>query len=177
MDKCLLPSVQECNYRSIVISDHAHNKLKINLSTTKPVYRPWRLNPLLLSDERISDFISSQIDLFLEINQTPNMSPSTVWEALKAYLRGQIISYNTQLRKTRNNRTNELINKIGNLDSKLATSPLADDIKERLLLQKEFDLLTTQKAENLLIRSQHVYYEHGDKTGRILAHQLRQKSV
>lgn len=133
--------------------------------------------PTLLSYEKFSDFISSQIDLFLEINQTPNMSPSTVWEALKAYLRGQIISYNAQLRKTRNNRTNELINKIGNLDSKLATSPLADDIKERLLLQKEFDLLTTQKAENLLIRSQHVYYEHDDKTGRILAHQLRQKSV
>lgn len=69
------------------------------------------------------------------------------------------------------------MNKIGNLDSKLATSPLADDIKEDLLLQKEFDLLTTQKAENLLIRSHHVYYEHGDKTGRILAHQLRQKAA
>lgn len=79
---------------------HAPLKLKINLPTTKPVYRPWRLNPLLLSDEKFSDFISSQIDLFLEMNQTQNMSPPTVWEALKAYLRGQIICYNAQLRKT-----------------------------------------------------------------------------
>lgn len=90
------------------------------------------------------------------------MSPSTAWEALKAYLRGQIISYNAQ--KT------EIV-------SQLATAPSADCIKECLLLQKEFDLLTIQKAENLLIRSHHTYYEHGDKTGRILAYQLCQRAA
>lgn len=65
--------------------------------------------------------------------------------------------------------------KIGNLDSQLPTSPSADDFKEHLLLQTEFNLRTTQKAETLFIRSHHIYYEHDNKTGRILAHRLAKK--
>lgn len=37
--------------------------------------------------------IAAQIDDFLQMNVPPDVSYSTVWEALKAYLRGQIISY------------------------------------------------------------------------------------
>ncbi|KAI4884202.1 hypothetical protein NFI96_027037, partial [Prochilodus magdalenae] len=63
--------VQECDYHPIVISDHAPHRVKLNLPAMKPVYRPWRLNPLLLSDEKFLDFIFSQINFFLKLIKQP----------------------------------------------------------------------------------------------------------
>ncbi|KAL0152803.1 hypothetical protein M9458_052526 [Cirrhinus mrigala] len=50
-------------------------------------------------------------------------------------------------------------------------------MKKRLFLQTEFDILTTQQAEYLLSKSRHGCYEHGEEIGRILAHQLRQRTA
>lgn len=47
----------------------------------------------LLLSENVIQFLSEQISLLLDINVTPDVSISTVWEALKAYLQGQVISF------------------------------------------------------------------------------------
>ena len=93
LDKRLLSSVTKCDYDAIVISDHGPLTTKISIPNTQHNYRPWRLNPLLLSEGSFTNFISSEIKKFLDTNQMPGMSYSTIWESLKAYLRGQIISY------------------------------------------------------------------------------------
>lgn len=46
-----------------------------------------------------------------------------------------------------------------------------------MALQTEFNLSSTKLIENLLNKSRHKSYEHGEKIGKILAHQLRQQSV
>lgn len=45
------------------------------------------------------------------------------------------------------------------------------------MLQSEFNTLSTWKAENNLFESKQVYYEHGDRAGRLLVLQLKQQSV
>lgn len=45
------------------------------------------------------------------------------------------------------------------------------------MLQTEFNLLSTKHTVNLMNRSRQKIYEHGEKTGHILAHQLRQKAA
>lgn len=72
LDKRLFPLVTECDYGSIVISDHAL---------------------CFSSGEMFTNFIASEIKLFLNINQTLGMFPLPIWESLKTYLHGQIISY------------------------------------------------------------------------------------
>jgi len=42
-------------------------------------------------------------------------------------------------------------------------------------LQTELDLLLTREAERLLLHSRGSIYEHGDKAGRLLAHQLKSR--
>lgn len=59
----------------------------------------------------------------------------------------------------------------------MAHSPSPDLFKQRLALQTEFNLLTTKQTENLLNKCRHKTYEHGEKIGKILAHQLRQQQV
>ncbi len=140
-------------------------------------YRPWRFNTLLLSDTKFVKFISIEISEFLARNQTPGVSFCLIWESLKAYLRGQIISYSARARKKRLERLKKIENDILQLDGVLAYSSSPDLFRQRLVLQSEFNLLSTKHIENLLIKSRHKIYEHGEKIGKVLAHQLRQQNA
>ena len=55
--------------------------------------------------------------------------------------------------------------------------PCPETMKKRIFLQTEFDLLSTRQGEYLISKSRHGCYEHGEKAGRILAHQLRQRTA
>lgn len=107
IDKRILHSTKNCDYGAIVISDHGPLSMKLQIPNIKQGHRQWRLNPLLLSEEEFNNFILTEIKTFLDINQTPGMPASIVWESLKAYLRGQVISYCANKKRT----TSEYITK------------------------------------------------------------------
>ena len=62
---------------------------------------------------------------------------STIWESLKAHLRGQIISYTASKNKALSQRLRDLREAIARLDEKYATDPSSDLHKERQLLQSK----------------------------------------
>ena len=177
LDKKLLPLITNCEYQAIVISDHAPLSMTLRIPTSYANYRPWRFNSLLLSDTTFVELISTEITSFLERNQTPGMSSSVVWEAMKAFLRGKIISYSAHIRKCLNEKLEKLTNDILKLDTRLALAPTDDLFKKRLDLQTEFNLLSTNQIEYLINKTQSRTYEFGEKTGKILAHQLHQKTA
>lgn len=49
--------------------------------------------------------------------------------------------------------------------------------KERTKLQSEIDLITSEQTERLLLQSRSKLYEHSDKSGKILAQQIRKYST
>uniref|UniRef100_A0AAR2LRF2 Histone H2A/H2B/H3 domain-containing protein n=1 Tax=Pygocentrus nattereri TaxID=42514 RepID=A0AAR2LRF2_PYGNA len=73
---------------------------------------------LLLTYSSFKKFIADQIDFFLETNSTSDVSNTTIWESLKAYLRGQIISYAAHKKKERSKRSTELIQQIADIDKR-----------------------------------------------------------
>ena len=91
VDDRIAPQVGSCDYQSIVISDHAPLVMSMTFSGIPKPTRHWRFNSTLLSNEKFVKFMEGQISLFLDINNTPDVSALTVWDALKAYMRGQII--------------------------------------------------------------------------------------
>lgn len=177
LDNTFLPLVNKCKYQAIVISDHAPLSITLNMPTSSHGYRPWRFNTLLLSDAAFVKFISNEIDEYLVRNKTPGISSGLIWESLKAYLRGQIISYSAKAKRIQQERLRKIENEILQLDVALAHSYTSELFKQRLALQTEFNLITTKQTENLLNKSRHKMYEHGEKIGKILAHQLRQQQV
>lgn len=114
----------------MVISDHSPVALNIGLKGLVRSRYPWRLNTCLLSDKKCVDMISSQIDL-LSTNRTSDVSASVLWETLKAYIRGQIISYMNYDRRRRRERVVTLTNRIAQLDAVFAISPSPELYKER----------------------------------------------
>ena len=83
------------------------------------------------------------IDIFLETNSNDETSPSLLWEALKAYLRGMIISFNGSIHKARIARQTELSELISEVDKAYASAPTPELYKQRMLHQAEFDMLST----------------------------------
>ena len=137
----------------------------------------WNLNNRLLSSERFCTFISEKIEQFIQNNKTDSTSPSLLWEACKAVIRGEIISYSARECKQGRQRQNELMDAILQFDRQ-HPSPLSPTLQtERLKLQTEFDLITTNKAEFMLRRTKCTYYEYGDRASRLLAFQLKHQSA
>ena len=122
LDNRLLPRVKSCSHTSITISDHGAIVFELDLPNRPLPNRIWRLNPLLLSDEKCTDYISDQIQLFLDTNSTPGISQATLWETLKVYLRGQIIAYSSRAKKEKNFKLIDLSQQIQDNDEKHAVT-------------------------------------------------------
>ena len=95
IDKRLLPMVKNCSYDAIIISDHCPLIMELYFENQPTPSRSWRCNTYLLSDETFIKCISSEIDIFFEINIDKDMKWSSIWESIKAYIRGKIISYSS----------------------------------------------------------------------------------
>ena len=66
---------------------------------------------------------------------------------------------------------------IAELDKKLSVSPSPELDKERQNLQMDYNLLSTQETEKLLLQLRRFLYEHGEKAGRHLSRQIKSQSV
>ena len=177
IDKYFLPSIRNTEYSAIVISDHAPLLLDLNFSNLNRPRPPWKLNPLLLNDPSFRSMISDKIDEFILNNKSDSVSPSVLWETLKVVIRGEIISYNSKHNKMKKKQQDQLIEGIRNLDNEYAMLPTPETYKERLNLQMQHDLLTTERTDKLLLRSRGLVYENGEKAGRLLSHQLKKESA
>lgn len=94
----LLSQIKRCWYDSIVISDHA--AISLNMHIERFVHNPpsWRLQVRWLQDPDFVKHVGTKIDSYFELN-TDQTSASTRWEAFKAYIRGEIISYTSSKAK------------------------------------------------------------------------------
>lgn len=177
IDRKLLRSVETITYSAIVESDHAPILMDLHFHKNYSSRPQWRFNTTLLSDNSFCSLISIAITTFLETNKTESVSPSLLWETLKAYLRGEIIAYSSHRNRERKRQKQELIDAIFELDRKYSTSPNPLLHKERISLQTQYNLISTSETERLIMKSRGLYYEHGEKSGRLLAHQLKSKSA
>ena len=102
---------------------------------------------------------------------------SLLWETLKAVIRGEIILYSARTNQMKIIKQKELIKAIAMVDSQYSTSPSPELYKEKLDLQTQYNLSPTERTERLLLKSRGYVYEHGDKSGLLLAHQFKCRSV
>ncbi len=88
----LVSTVSRCWYDSIIISDHASVSFILNMPKSLSYSTRWRLQAFWLRDPTFIEFIGTQIDYYFE-NNTNQTSATIRWEAFKAFLRGQMISF------------------------------------------------------------------------------------
>ncbi len=173
IDDQLLPCARSCTYQGIVISDHAPVVLSLALPNLPQIKKHWRFNSSLLSDDEFIKFVKEHITFFFQTNDTPDISCLAVWDAFKAYLRGQIISFTANMRKKAMQEQLDLAKQIKEIDQKYSLVKDPDLYNKRVELQTKFNLASTYQIERQLLRSKSLFYIHGDKSGKLLANQLR----
>lgn len=166
-----MPFISSSMYHSIVISDHAPSSFVLSLPTQNSSFKPWRLNSLLLADEEFITYLTKEIHIYLELNDKFDISRSILWEALKAYLRGKIISFSSYTKKQELSKLKDISEAISRLDEQYAISPSPPLYKERISLQSKYNLLSTKQEEKRLLKTCHSIYEFGDKASKLLAFQ------
>lgn len=92
--------VKESTLEPISISDHGSVTMKINIGADNH-FRHWRLNVSLLTDMNIRQELREALTEYFIINDDGNVSPSIVWDASKATIRGKIISIGSRTKKQR----------------------------------------------------------------------------
>ncbi len=159
------------------MSDHSSVILDLHFELKHKSFRSWRLDPLLRSDTAFCKHISDAIDFFLETNRSEDTSPTLLWETLKAFIRGKIISYTAHTNRCHRAWHKELEDALANIDTQHSANQSPDLYKGRLKLQTELDLLSTREAEQLLLHSRDMFYESGDRAGHLLAQQLKSRNA
>lgn len=117
--------------------------------------------------------MEEEIAFFLTTNLSPDMCSLNVWDALKAYLQGQIKAYTAQVKRKSNKERSDLAHQIREIDKQHAQTKNLDLYKKWLELKTKFDLLTTHSIEQLLLKSKTRFYMYGDKSDKLLANQLK----
>ena len=112
------------------------------------------------------------MDLFFEINQN-SASSDFVWESMKAYISGKIISYTSGKWKKYNSKVESLEKEIKQLGGQHLTSCNTEIIQKLRSKQLEYNTITTQKRENAMRMTKQRFYEQGDRACKLLVWQIR----
>lgn len=102
-----LYKVIDCQIETLTLSDHAPVILHLDMGR-ETVFKYWRLNVSLLTDPAIIQELKQTLIDYLEINDTGEISPSTLWSAAKTVIRGKCIQISSRLKKQQNNIENKI---------------------------------------------------------------------
>lgn len=169
----LIHRTLDSEYLSRTLSDHSPLTLSIFMPE-KPVnmYR-WRMNPALLKRPDFCKFIRDCIELFCETNCPSSPNSFILWDTLKAFLRGHIISYTKGVKKKYMAEIEELETEILRLEKEFQQSGSEELYKLLVNKKLEYNMLDTYKIEKVISRTKQRYYELGEKAHKILSWQLK----
>lgn len=164
--------IKKCVIESMTISDHSPVIMALDLGL-EPCMKYWRINVSLLTDARIREEIRLAISEYFALNDNGTVSPSILWDAGKATIRGKIISIGSRLKKDRLKKQVELETEIKRLErehKQHGKQEVLDKLKEN---RTKLDEILTYKAEGALRFIDRKYYELGNKASRLLSFQLQ----
>ena len=83
-----------------IFSDH--NAVRLDLNYRRKTIKNsniWRLNNTRLNNQQITEEIKKEIKICIETDETENRTTQTLWDTVKAVLRGKFIAIQAHLKK------------------------------------------------------------------------------
>lgn len=133
------------------------------------------MNVSLLLDKSFQTLLEEDLKYFFQINIGSTKHIGTVWEASKAYIRGKLIAYASKRKKESLNKIQILEKEIKykeNLLSGVYTEQLYRDICG---LKFQLNEIYNKKVAYSMLRLNSTFYEGGEKTGKVLARQVKKQ--
>ncbi len=170
------PRLANVGINGIVISDHAAVSLKIQID--KIVHSPpnWRFQARWLQDQAFVDTTGSKIDNFFALN-TDETSACIRWEAFKAFIRGEIISYTSYKTKHYKMEMENLENQIKILENDLFAKDDPLKQKELIILRAKYNKISTDESAKSLMWLKQGYHDQDEKPGKLLAWRIKKQQT
>ena len=146
----LLPKIKECWYDSIVISDHAAVSLNLHIDTFIYNSKKWRFPVELLQDTQFMKFTEECINNYFEVN-LDQTDACVKWEAFKAYIRGEIISYRKSKAKQQHMEMETIENQIRLLEQDLYNNYNQQKANELQIVRAKYNKLSIEKIAKSLM--------------------------
>ena len=169
-------TVLDCSYLAANLSDHNPVQIILDMGNIQSPSHNWRFKSFMLKDPDFIKFMNGHIDQYLEANSNTS-SHGNIWEALKAYMRGQILSYSAHKTKEKRKLLLSLEKEIRNLELDHANTKSEETFNVLASKRVQYDNLCTNKAEAALARTNYHYYEFGNKTSKLLAWQIKKEEA
>ena len=135
-------------------------------------FKYWRLNTSILKDNTFSTYFTTDFRDFISTYTQSTDKPALLWETVKAYARGLIISFSAS--EKRQKREKQKMSELKAKEGAYVWSPSPAILKEISAVRPTLDNLLTQ--EELKIRFvRQKFYEHMDKPGKYLAYLTKKR--
>uniref|UniRef100_H2ZYV6 Endonuclease/exonuclease/phosphatase domain-containing protein n=1 Tax=Latimeria chalumnae TaxID=7897 RepID=H2ZYV6_LATCH len=164
----LLHKMKDAQYQSRSISDHSPIIFKLEMNQVAPGIFRWCFNHLLLNQQDFQPMIREAISEFLNISSGLAPYPQCLWDSLKAYLQGIIISSSAKLKESFHN---NYINAELKL-RKVETGHAKYNIPETCS-----NLVQSYEAEWALLHMKATYYGQNNKARKLLAWQIQKEAT
>lgn len=116
VDDSLLDSVWDTKIETITLSDYSPVSMRVIIPGPQRQPFTWCLNENLINDNKIADRVQKEIDFYFSVNDMGEISGPILWETLKAYIRGVLISIGAGRKKERRKKMENLIAEIHRLE-------------------------------------------------------------
>lgn len=157
----------------ISFPDHAPMAISMRLDPPKQSTFNWRLNASLLTDQRVKDELHDILTEYFRNNLDADTNPLTNREAHKSFLRGHLMKWGSRKKREKEKEISKLTLQIARLES-LHKQSLSISIEEELIqCRNSLKLILDLKIRKALFFKKSIYFEHGDKSGKLLAKALK----
>uniref|UniRef100_A0A2D4HBF5 Uncharacterized protein n=1 Tax=Micrurus lemniscatus lemniscatus TaxID=129467 RepID=A0A2D4HBF5_MICLE len=154
-----------------------HNPLQIIWKDQICKRNGWTLNPQILKEKEYIQKIREKLGVFFKFNKKQDTLLKTLWDTMKAYLRGVSIAYLANKNKEKWKKQNILIKIIKSLEDRLTKTTGDEQIRNYLAQCKhEINILDQEELVKKLQYIKQNHFEYANKPGRWLAYKLKKEN-
>lgn len=170
----LLSWIQDVEILPRGISDHA--PLLLKLQTDLPMGTAlWRLSGFWITDESVAPLVEGELGVYWALNEG-TVPPPVLWDAFKAYTRGQYKTAIGKVRKDTRLALEEAERKVLLLENNYVHTKDVLTYDAMQSLHREISLMRIETTKKQLLAQSQRIFEQGEKTGRLLAWLARERS-
>ena len=168
--------IEECMIGVADVSDHAALHLTLNLNDTKK-NMIWRMNISVLNDPTFVEEIKMGIKTYNEENNNGEVDYIIIWDAMKAVMRGKLISQASYLKKMRQKEYHVAIDELKHLERRHKSSNDSGLLQQLKELRAKINMILGNEVEKKLRFVKQTFYECGPKASKMLARRIKKQQI